>query len=121
MIGHHFSISASQRRMGQDPRGLPGLDAAPAWRQRAVPIEHPQDAGFLAPDVAMMHTRFHIYGDVDESERTSIGIRVVRKRPETSLLAPYYQIPSELGGVMARKATRREWTAGRYSGLKEPC
>jgi Ion channel len=22
--------------MGQDPRGLPGLDAAPAWRQRAV-------------------------------------------------------------------------------------
>src|SRR5258705_9818344 len=34
---------------------------------------------FLAPDVAMMHTRFHIYGDVDESERTSIGIRVVRK------------------------------------------
>jgi ketosteroid isomerase-like protein len=34
---------------------------------------------FLAPDVAMMHTRFHIYGDIDESERTSIGIRVVRK------------------------------------------
>ena len=34
---------------------------------------------FLAPDVAMMHTRFHIYDDVDESERTSIGIRVVRK------------------------------------------
>ena len=34
---------------------------------------------FLAPDVAMMHTRFHIYGDPDESERTSIGIRVVHK------------------------------------------
>jgi uncharacterized protein (TIGR02246 family) len=34
---------------------------------------------FLAPDVAMMHTRFHIYGDVDEPERTSIGTRVVRK------------------------------------------
>jgi uncharacterized protein (TIGR02246 family) len=34
---------------------------------------------FLAPDVAMMHTRFHIYGDIDESERASIGIRVVRK------------------------------------------
>jgi uncharacterized protein (TIGR02246 family) len=32
---------------------------------------------FLAPDVAMMHTRFH--RDIDESERTSIGIRVVRK------------------------------------------
>src|SRR6188472_3547752 len=26
-----------------------------------------------------MHSRFHIYGDVDESERTSIGTRVVRK------------------------------------------
>ena len=34
---------------------------------------------FLAPDVAVMHSRFHIYGDVDESERTSIGTRVVRK------------------------------------------
>ena len=34
---------------------------------------------FLAPDVAMMHTRFHIYGDIDESERTSVGIRLVRK------------------------------------------
>jgi uncharacterized protein (TIGR02246 family) len=34
---------------------------------------------FLAPDVAMMHTRFHIYGDIDEKERTSIGLRVVRK------------------------------------------
>jgi uncharacterized protein (TIGR02246 family) len=35
---------------------------------------------FLAPDVAVMHTRFHIYGDIDEAERTSIGTRVVRKR-----------------------------------------
>jgi uncharacterized protein (TIGR02246 family) len=34
---------------------------------------------FLGPDVAVAHTRFHIYGDVDESERTSIGTRVVRK------------------------------------------
>ena len=34
---------------------------------------------FLAPDVAMMHMRFHIYGDIDESERTSVGIRLVRK------------------------------------------
>jgi uncharacterized protein (TIGR02246 family) len=34
---------------------------------------------FLAPDVAMMHTRFHIYGDLDDAERTSIGVRVVRK------------------------------------------
>ncbi len=34
---------------------------------------------FLAPDVAVMHSRFHIYGDIDESERSSIGTRVVRK------------------------------------------
>jgi hypothetical protein len=34
---------------------------------------------FLAPDVAIVHSRFHIYGDIDESERTSIGTRVVRK------------------------------------------
>ena len=34
---------------------------------------------FLAPDVAMMHSRFHIYGDIEESVRTSIGTRVVRK------------------------------------------
>jgi len=27
----------------------------------------------------VMHSRFHIYGDADESERTSIGTRVVRK------------------------------------------
>ena len=32
---------------------------------------------FLAPDVAMMHSRFHIYGDIEESVRTSIGTRVV--------------------------------------------
>jgi uncharacterized protein (TIGR02246 family) len=59
------------------------LDAAPAWRRRAFRSstrETPEmHVRFLAPDVAMMHTRFHIYGDVDESERTSIGIRVVRK------------------------------------------
>ena len=33
----------------------------------------------LAPDVAMMHSQFHIYGDIDEPERTGIGIRVLRK------------------------------------------
>ena len=31
------------------------------------------------PDVAMMHSEFHIYGDVDEPTRTGIGTRVVRK------------------------------------------
>jgi uncharacterized protein (TIGR02246 family) len=34
---------------------------------------------FLAPDVAMVHSRFHIHGDIDEPERTGIGTRVVRK------------------------------------------
>ena len=34
---------------------------------------------FLAPDVAMMHSQFHIHGDVDEPERTGIGTRVLRK------------------------------------------
>src|SRR5215510_15650495 len=43
---------------------------------RETPIMHVR---FLGPDVAVMHTRFHIYGDVDEAERTSIGTRVVRK------------------------------------------
>jgi uncharacterized protein (TIGR02246 family) len=37
------------------------------------------DVRFLAPDVAVMHTRFHIYGDIDEPERNSVGLRVVRK------------------------------------------
>jgi uncharacterized protein (TIGR02246 family) len=34
---------------------------------------------FLGQDVAVMHLRFHIYGDIEENERTSIGTRVVRK------------------------------------------
>jgi hypothetical protein len=34
---------------------------------------------FLASDVAMMHSRFHIHGDIKEPERTGIGTRVVRK------------------------------------------
>jgi uncharacterized protein (TIGR02246 family) len=34
---------------------------------------------FLAPDVAVVHTRFHIRGDVDEAERNSVGMRVVQK------------------------------------------
>jgi hypothetical protein len=41
------------------------------FRQRVV--------RFLAPDVAMMHSEFHIYGDIDESVRTGIGTRVVHK------------------------------------------
>jgi uncharacterized protein (TIGR02246 family) len=34
---------------------------------------------FLGPDVAMMHSVFHIHGDVEEPERTGIGTRVVQK------------------------------------------
>jgi uncharacterized protein (TIGR02246 family) len=34
---------------------------------------------FLASNVAVVNTRFHIYGDIDESERNSIGTRVVQK------------------------------------------
>jgi uncharacterized protein (TIGR02246 family) len=42
---------------------------------RETPIMHVR---FLAPDAAMMHSEFHIYGDVDEPTRTGIGTRVVR-------------------------------------------
>jgi uncharacterized protein (TIGR02246 family) len=34
---------------------------------------------FLGPDVAMMHSQFHIHGDVEEPERTGIRTRVVQK------------------------------------------
>ena len=43
---------------------------------RETPIMHVR---FLAPDVAMMHSQFRIYGDIDEPERTGIGTRVLRK------------------------------------------
>jgi uncharacterized protein (TIGR02246 family) len=47
---------------------------------RETPIMHVR---FLAPDVAMMHSQFHIYGDVDEPKRTGIGTRVLRKIADT--------------------------------------
>jgi uncharacterized protein (TIGR02246 family) len=34
---------------------------------------------FLGPDAAVVYTRFHIYDDVDEPERNSVGTRVVHK------------------------------------------
>jgi uncharacterized protein (TIGR02246 family) len=34
---------------------------------------------FLAPDVAVVHSRFHIYGDIEETMRIGIGTRVVCK------------------------------------------
>jgi uncharacterized protein (TIGR02246 family) len=34
---------------------------------------------FLAPEVAMMHSQFHIHGDIEEPVRTGIGTRIVRK------------------------------------------
>ena len=43
---------------------------------RETPV---MDIRFLVPDVAMMHSRVHIYGDIDEPERTGIGTRVVRR------------------------------------------
>jgi uncharacterized protein (TIGR02246 family) len=43
---------------------------------RETPIMHVR---FLAPGVAMMHSQFHIYGDIEEPVRTGIGMRVVRK------------------------------------------
>ena len=52
----------------------------PSGPFRASTRESPEmHVRFLGPDVAVVHTRFHIYGDVDEPERTSIGTRVVRK------------------------------------------
>jgi uncharacterized protein (TIGR02246 family) len=43
---------------------------------RETPIMHVR---FLGPDVAMMHSQFHIHGDIDEPVRTGIGTRVVHK------------------------------------------
>ena len=57
-------------------RRLHGPDGPFRSSTRETPEMHVR---FLAPDLAMMHTRFHIYGDLDEAERTSIGVRVVRK------------------------------------------
>src|SRR5215510_11354827 len=41
---------------------------------------------FLAPDVAVMHTRFHIYGDVDEKERNSGIVTEAGVHPNVSAL-----------------------------------
>lgn len=41
---------------------------------RETPIMHVR---FLAPDVAMVHSQFHIHGDIEEPVRTGIGTRVV--------------------------------------------
>jgi uncharacterized protein (TIGR02246 family) len=57
-------------------RRLHGPDGPFRSSTRETPEMHVR---FLAPDVAVMHTRFHIYGDVDEKERNSVGLRVVRK------------------------------------------
>ena len=57
-------------------RRLHGAEGPFRSSTRETPEMHVR---FLAPDVAVMHTRFHIYGDIQESERTSIGTRVVRK------------------------------------------
>src|SRR5437660_1907272 len=81
--GRRCPVRYRERRMDQDPRRVPGLDAAPARRQRAVSVEYPRDAG----DACVLSRAgrgsdafaVSIYGDIDEKERTSIGTRVVRK------------------------------------------
>jgi uncharacterized protein (TIGR02246 family) len=55
---------------------LHGAQGAFRVSTRETPIMHVR---FLAPDVAIMHSQFHIYGDIDEPKRTGIGTRVVRK------------------------------------------
>jgi uncharacterized protein (TIGR02246 family) len=57
-------------------RRLHGPDGPFRASTRETPEMHVR---FLGPDVAVMHTRFHIYGDVDEKERNSVGLRVVHK------------------------------------------
>jgi uncharacterized protein (TIGR02246 family) len=78
-------------------RRLHGANGPFRSSRRETPEMHVR---FLAPDVAIVHSRFHIYGDIEESERTSIGTRVVRKldgrwrtvgqarRPEQRAAAP---------------------------------
>src|SRR6516225_7319913 len=76
-------VRHGQWRMVEDTRRVPDLMRrlhGPNGPFRSSTRKTPEmHVRFLAPDVAMMHTRFHIYGDPDESERTSIGIRVVHK------------------------------------------
>ena len=55
---------------------LHGPDGPFRASTREAPIMHVR---FLGPDVAIMHSQFHIHGDVDEPQRTGIGTRVVRK------------------------------------------
>jgi uncharacterized protein (TIGR02246 family) len=57
-------------------RRLHGANGPFRFSTRETPEVHVR---FLAPDVAMMHSTFHIYGDTEESVRTGIGTRVVRK------------------------------------------
>ena len=53
---------------------LHGADGPFRLSTRETPEMHLR---FLAPDIAMMHSRFHIHGDIDESVRVGIGTRVV--------------------------------------------
>jgi uncharacterized protein (TIGR02246 family) len=57
-------------------RRLHGANGPFRLSTRETPEAHVR---FLAPDVAMMHSTFHIHGDTDESVRTGVGTRVVRK------------------------------------------
>ena len=57
-------------------RRLHGPDGPFRTSTRETPEMHVR---VLAADVAMMHSCFHIYGDTEESVRTGIGTRVVRR------------------------------------------
>jgi len=74
------TVNGAWTRTRADFRELMRRLHGPDGPFRASTRETPQmDVRFVAPDVAVAHTRFHIYGDIDESERTSIGTRVVHK------------------------------------------
>ena len=53
--------------------GYPVVRAWFPWEAARFAVEK------MKPDVAVVHSCFHIYGDVDEKERNSVGLRVVRK------------------------------------------
>jgi uncharacterized protein (TIGR02246 family) len=74
------TVNGAWTRTRADFRDLMRRLHGPQGPFRASTRETPEvHVRFLAPDAAVMYTRFHIYGDVDEPERTSIGTRVVHK------------------------------------------
>jgi uncharacterized protein (TIGR02246 family) len=74
------TVNGAWTRTRDDFRALMQRLHGPTGPFRSSTRETPEmHVRFLAPDMAVMYTRFHIYGDIDEPERTSIGTRVVHK------------------------------------------